>query len=66
MHQADRPISLEDTRLALYETIRRQGTRNPTGGTGRMDGELRTKPLDLNQDVYDKIEKEQKGLWKTM
>ena len=31
-----------------------------------MDGELRTKPLGLNQDVYDKIEKEQKGLWKKM
>ena len=25
-----------------------------------MDGELRTQPLGLNQDVYDKIEKEQK------
>jgi len=22
-----------------------------------MDGELRTKPLDLNQDVYDRIKK---------
>ena len=25
-----------------------------------MDGELRTQTLELNQDVYDKIEKEQK------
>ena len=31
-----------------------------------MDGRLRTKLPLLNQDVYDKIEKEQKGLWKTM
>ena len=33
---------------------------------GCMDGELRTKPLDLNQDVYDRIKKPKKGLWKTM
>ena len=25
-----------------------------------MDGELRTKPLDLNQDVYDRIKNKQK------
>ena len=51
---------------ALYEPIHRQGTKNPRGGAGCMDGELRTKLPLLNQDVYDKIEKEQKGLWKTM
>ena len=52
---------------ALYEPIQRQGTRNPTGGDGCMDGELRTKPLDLNQDVYDRIKKKnKKRLWKTM
>ena len=60
MHQADRPNPLGDLGPALYEPIRRQGTRNPRGGAGCMDGELRTKPFGLNQDVYDKIEKEQK------
>ena len=45
---------------ALYEPIHRQGTRNPRGGDGCMDGELRTKPLDLNQDVYDRIKNKQK------
>ena len=29
-----------------------------------MDGELRTKPLDLNQDVYDRIKKTKKGYGK--
>ena len=27
-----------------------------------MDGELRTKPLDLNQDVYDRIKKTNKRI----
>jgi len=31
---------------------------------GCMDGELRTKPLDLNQDVYDRIKKTKKGYGK--
>ena len=55
MHQADRPNPLGGMGSALYEPIRRQGTRNPTGGAGRMDGELRTKPLGQNQDNYDRI-----------
>jgi len=42
---------------ALYEPIRRQGTRNPTGGAGCMDGELRTQPLELNQEKSDKVER---------
>ena len=42
---------------ALYEPIHRQGTKNPRGGAGCMDGKLRTKPLGLNQDVYDKVTK---------
>ena len=66
MHQADRPNPLGNMGSALYEPIHRQGTKNPRGGAGCMDGELRTKLPLLNQDVYDKIEKEQKGLWKTM
>lgn len=40
---------------ALYEPIRRQGTRNPRRGAGRMDGELRTQTLELNQDVYGRV-----------
>ena len=51
---------------ALYEPIHRQGTKNPRGGVGCMDGELLTEPLDLNQDVYDRIKNKKKGLWKTM
>lgn len=66
LHQADRPNPLGDLGPALYEPILRQGTGNPRRGAGCMDGELRTKLPLLNQDVYDKIEKEQKGLWKTM
>ena len=66
MHQADRPNPLGDMGHALYEPIRRQGTRNPTGGAGRMDGELRNQTLHLNQDVYDRIKTNKKGLWKTM
>ena len=60
MHQADRPNPLGDLGPALYEPIHRQGTKNPRRDAGCMDGELRTQPLGLNQDVYDKIEKEQK------
>jgi len=45
---------------ALYEPIHRQGTKNPRGGAGCMDGELLTEPLDLNQDVYDRIKNKQK------
>ena len=66
MHQADRPNPLGDMGPALYELIHRQGTRNSTGGDGCMDGELRTKPLNSHQDVYDRIKKTKKGLWKTM
>ena len=60
MHQADRPNPLGDLGPALYEPIHRQGTKNPTGGAGRMDGELRTQTPELNQDVYDRIKKKQK------
>ena len=34
--------------------------KTPRRGAGCMDGELRTKPLDLNQDVYDRIKNKQK------
>ena len=60
MHQADRPNPLGNMGPALYEPIHRQGTRNPTGGDGCMDGELRTKPLNSHQDVYDRIRNKQK------
>ena len=60
MHQADRPNPLGDLGPDLYEPIRRQGTKNPRGGAGSMDGELRTKPLNSHQDVYDRIKKKQK------
>jgi len=62
MHQADRPNPLGDLGPDLYEPIRRQGTKNPRGGAGSMDGELRTKPLELDQDVYDKIKNKQKRI----
>jgi len=60
MHQADRPNSLGDLGSALYEPIHQQGNRNPRRGDGCMDGELRTKPLNSHQDVYDRIKKKQK------
>ncbi len=66
MHQTDRPNTPGGMGSALYEPIHRQGTKNPRGGVGCMDGELLTEPLDLNQDVYDRIKNKQKGLWKTM
>ena len=64
MHQADRPNPLRNMGPALYEPIHRQGTRNPRGGAGCMDGGLRTQPLELNQDVYDRIKKTKKGYGK--
>ena len=60
MHQADRPNPLGDMGPALYEPIQRQGTRNPTGGDGCMNGELRTKPFNSHQDLYDRIKNKQK------
>ena len=57
MHQVDRPNPLGDLGPALYEPIHRQGTKNPTGGAGRMDGELRTQPPGLNLENHDKIRK---------
>ena len=55
MHQADRPNPLGDLEHSLYEPIHRQGTGNPRGGDGCMDGELRTKPLGLNQENHDRV-----------
>ena len=66
MHQTDRPNTLGGMGSALYEPIHRQGTKNPRGDVGCMDGELLTESLGLNQDVYDRIKKNKKGLWKTM
>ncbi len=57
MHQTDRPNTLGGMGSALYEPIHRQETRNPRGGAGCMDGELRTKTPELNQDKYDKMKK---------
>ena len=64
MHQADRPNSLGDLGSALYEPIHQQGNRNPRRGDGCMDGELRTKPLNSHQDVYDRIKKNKKEVMK--
>ncbi len=43
---------------ALYEPIRRQGTKNPRGDVGCMDGGLFNQTPELNQDKYDKVEME--------
>ncbi len=45
---------------ALYEPIHRQGTKNPRGGAGYMDGGLFNQTPGLNQDVYDRIKNKQK------
>lgn len=60
MHQTDRTNTLGGMGSALYEPIHRQGTKNPRGDVGCMNGELLTEPLDLNQDVYDRIKNRQK------
>ncbi len=40
-----------------YDPIDRQGTRNPRGGAGGMDGGLFNQTPELNQDNYDNIGK---------
>jgi hypothetical protein len=46
--------------LELSEAIHRQGTRNPRGDPGCMDGGLFNQTPGLNQDVYDRIKNKQK------
>jgi hypothetical protein len=42
---------------ALYEPIHRQGTRNPRGGPGCMDGVLFNQTPELNQENNDRAYK---------
>ena len=51
---------------ALYEPIHRQGTKNPRGGHGCMDGGLFKQTPELNQDKYDKVEKAKNNKIKIM
>ena len=53
--KTDRPNPLGGMGSALYEPIHRQGTRNPRGGAGCMDGELRTKPLGIVTKTRDNV-----------
>ena len=52
MHQTDRPNTLGGMGSALYEPIHRQGTKNPRGDVGCMDGELFNQTPELNHHRY--------------
>ena len=50
--KTDRPNPLGDMGSDLYEPIHRQGTKNPRGGAGCTDGELRTQPLEYQTKMF--------------